>query len=85
DVRSGATLRTIGCYEARHAMHVIQLSATPQGNGYQATVTFPDGVSLSSAETYPTIAEAIAAAARKLLDMPDRLEALDKRTSASAS
>ena len=30
-------------------------------------------------------AEAIAAAARKLLDMPDRLEALDKRTSASTS
>ena len=66
-------------------MHVIQLSATPKGNSYQATVTFPDGVSLSSAETYPTIAEPIAAAAGKLLDMPDRLEALDKRTSPSAS
>jgi hypothetical protein len=59
-------------------MSAIQLSATPKGNGYQATVTFPDGVSLSSAETYPTIAEAIAAAARKLLDMTDRLEALER-------
>lgn len=66
-------------------MPTIELSATPKGNGYQATVTFPDGVSLSSAETYPTIAEAIAAAARKLLDMPDRLEALDKSASPSAS
>jgi hypothetical protein len=66
-------------------MPSVQLSATSKGNGYQATVTFPDGVSLSSAETYPTIAEAIAAAARKLLDMPDRLEALDKRTSPNAS
>ena len=66
-------------------MHTIQLSATPKGNGYQATVTFPDGVSMSSAETYPTIAEAIAAAARKLLDMPDRLEALGKSALPSAS
>ncbi|WP_373852115.1 hypothetical protein [Bradyrhizobium sp.] len=66
-------------------MHTIELSATPKGNGYQATVTFPDGVSMSSAETYPTIAEAIAAAARKLLDMPDRLNALGKSASPSAS
>jgi hypothetical protein len=55
----------------------ITLSAPPKGNGYQATVTFPDGVSMSSAETYPTIAEAMTAAALKLLDMPERLEALD--------
>ncbi|HLG87395.1 MAG TPA: hypothetical protein VKZ79_09395 [Alphaproteobacteria bacterium] len=66
-------------------MSAIQLSATPKGNGYQATVTFPDGVSMSSAETYPTIAEAIAAAARKLLDMPDRLNALGKSASPSSS
>jgi hypothetical protein len=59
-------------------MLTVTLSATPKGNGYQATVTFPDGVSISSAETYPSIAEAIAAAALKLLDMPDRLEALDR-------
>ncbi|WP_298277597.1 hypothetical protein [uncultured Bradyrhizobium sp.] len=66
-------------------MATIQLSATPKGNGYQATVTLPDGVSISSAETYPTIAEAIIAAARKLLDMPERLEALDKPDPRSAS
>ena len=58
-------------------MTEIRLSATPKGNGYQATVSLPDGVSISSAETYPTIAEAIAAAARKLIDMTDRLQALD--------
>jgi hypothetical protein len=41
-------------------------------------VSFPNGVSISSAETYPTIAEAMTAAALKLLDMTDRLEALDR-------
>jgi hypothetical protein len=60
------------------AIPTIVLSATPKGNGYQATVVFPGGVSMSSAETYPTIAEAITAAAKKLLDMPDRLSALDR-------
>lgn len=59
-------------------MTTITLSATPKGNGYQATVTFSGGVSISSAETYPTIAEAMTAAALKLLDMPERLEALDR-------
>lgn len=60
-------------------MPTITLSATPKGNGYQATVTFPhDGVSISSAETYPTIAEALTAAALKLLDMPERLAAMDR-------
>lgn len=59
-------------------MPTIKLSATPKGNGYQATVTFPDGVSISSEETYPTIAEAISAAAIKLLDMPERLVILDR-------
>jgi len=58
-------------------MLTITLSATPKGNGYQATVTFPDGVLMSSAETYPTIAEAMTAAALKVLDMRERLEALD--------
>ena len=58
-------------------MPTITLSATPKGNGYQATVAFSDGVSMSSAETYPTIAEAMTAAALKLLDMRERLEALD--------
>ena len=59
-------------------MPTIQLSATPKGNGYQATVAFPDGVSINSAETYPTIGEAIAAAAMNLLDMPERLARLDQ-------
>jgi hypothetical protein len=63
-----------GCF----TMTEIKLSATPKGNGYQATVSFPNGVAMSSAETYPTIAEAIAAAATKLLGMTDRLEALDQ-------
>ena len=62
----------------RSVTFTITLSVTPKGNGYQATVTLPDGVSMSSAETYPTIAEAMTAAARKLLDMPKRLEALDR-------
>ncbi|MCQ9156882.1 hypothetical protein [Acidomonas methanolica] len=60
-------------------MPTITLSTTPKGNGFQATVIFPgDGVSISSAETYPTIAEALTAAALKLLDMPERLEAMDR-------
>jgi hypothetical protein len=59
-------------------MPTITLSATPKGNGYQATVTFSGGVSMSSAETYPTIAEAMTAAAIKLIDMPERLKALDE-------
>ena len=59
-------------------MTEIKLLAEPKGNGYQATVSFPNGVSISSAETYPTIAEAMTAAAPKLLDMTDRLEALDR-------
>ena len=59
-------------------MTEITLSATPNGNGYQATVTFPTGIAVSSAETYPTIAEAMIAAAQKLLAMPGRLAALDR-------
>lgn len=66
-------------------MSTITLSATPKGNGYQATVTFSDGVSMSSAETYPTIAEAMTAAALKLLNMPERLEALDRTEAPAAS
>jgi hypothetical protein len=58
-------------------MVTITLSATPKGNGYQATVTLPNGVSMSSAETYPSIPEAMTAAAMKLLDMPERIEALN--------
>lgn len=55
----------------------VTLSATPKGNGFQATVTYSNGVSISSAEAFPTKAEAISAAAMKVLDMPDRLEEFD--------
>lgn len=63
--------------DRRISTTAITLSASPKGNGYQATVTYPDGVSISSADTYPSIAEAMTVAALKLLDMPDRLSALD--------
>jgi len=58
-------------------MSSVTLSATPKGNGFQATITYANGVGISSAESYPTKAEAISAAAMKLLDMPERLEAFD--------
>ena len=58
-------------------MSSVELSATPKGNGYQATITYPDGVSVSSAEAFPTRSEAISAAALKLLEEPDRLDRLD--------
>lgn len=62
-------------------MTTLTLSATPKGNGYQATVTFPDGVSISSAESYPSVGEALTAAALKVLEMPERLEALEAQDS----
>ena len=62
-------------------MTTLTLSATPKGNGYQATVTFPGGVSISSAESYPSVGEAITAAALKVLEMPERLEALEAQNS----
>ena len=58
-------------------MSSVTLSATPKANGFQATITYASGVGISSAESYPTKAEAILAAAIKLLDMPERLEAFD--------
>jgi hypothetical protein len=54
------------------------LSTTPKGDGFQATVAFTTGASISSAETYSTIAEVIRAAALKLLDLPERLEEMDR-------
>lgn len=54
----------------------VRLSATPKGNGFQATIALPDGVSIGSAESFATEAEAIVAAAEKLLQMPDRLTRL---------
>lgn len=58
-------------------MASVTLSATPKGNGFQATLNFSNGVAISSSESYPTQAEAITAAALKLLDLPDRLEEFD--------
>jgi hypothetical protein len=52
------------------------LTATPKGNGFQATIIFSDGISISSAEAFPSEPEAILAAAEKLLQMPERLERL---------
>ena len=59
-------------------MTQVTLSATPKGNGFQATITFDGGLSISSAEAFPTQSEAISAAALKLLDMPERLARLDR-------
>jgi len=56
----------------------VRLSATPKGNGFQATITYPDGVSMSSEEAFPSAAEAIVAAANKLLAMPVRLQPTDE-------
>ena len=35
-------------------MSSVTLSATPKGNGFQATVTFSNGVGIGSSESYPT-------------------------------
>jgi hypothetical protein len=45
-------------------------------DGFQAALIFEDGVRISSAETFPDKRDAIAAAAMKLLAMPDRLNRL---------
>jgi hypothetical protein len=62
----------------RRGMAQITLSTTPKGNGYQGTITYSYGVSISSAETFRTIAEAISAAAIKMLEMPERLEEIER-------
>lgn len=58
-------------------MSSVTFSAAPKCNGFQATVTFANGVAISSAKAFPTKSEAIAAAALKLLEMPERLAAID--------
>lgn len=61
----------------------VPLSATPKGNGFQARIALPNGVSISSAESFPAKAEAIVAAADW---KPALLPADDQRRStASAS
>lgn len=59
-------------------MSSVTLSTMPKGNGFQVTITYSNGVSISSAEAFPSEAEAISAGALKLLDMPERLEYFDK-------
>nr|WP_310023147.1 hypothetical protein [Croceicoccus sp. BE223] len=54
----------------------MRLTATPKGNGFQATITFSNGVAISSAEAFPSEAEAMLAAAQKLLEMPERIQRL---------
>jgi len=58
-------------------MTSVTLSASPSGNGFQATVSSSGGVSMASAETWPSEVEAIAAAAVNMLAMPERLRRLD--------
>lgn len=59
-------------------MTTVTLSATPNGNGFQATVAFSHGLAMSSAVTFPTRSEAFTAAALKLLDMPERIDRFDQ-------
>jgi hypothetical protein len=60
------------------AMAQINLSPTPKSNGFQGPITNSYSVSKSSAETFPTMAEAISVAAIKMLEMPERLEEIDR-------
>lgn len=60
-----------------------QLKCNTEGQRLSGTITYSYGVSISSAETYPTIAEAISAAAIKMLEMPERLEEIDRSEFAS--
>jgi len=59
-------------------MSSVTLSTMPKGNGFQVMITYSNGVSISSAETFPSESEAISAGALKMLDMPERLEYFDK-------
>jgi hypothetical protein len=59
-------------------MAQITLSAAPRGSDYQQAIIYCYGVSKSSAGQSPTLAEAISAAAIKLLEMPERLEEFDR-------
>lgn len=63
-------------------MASVTLTATPSGNGYQASLTYSTGVSLSSSQVYPTIEEAISTAAFTLLRMPERLQEFDREAEA---
>lgn len=53
-------------------MAKIALSAAPTVNVYPGMIAYFRGVSRSSAETFPTLVEAIPAAAIKMLALPGR-------------
>lgn len=59
-------------------MAKIAFSAAPTGNGYQGTITCSRDVSVSSAATFPTLVEAITAAAIKMLELPRGTEKIDR-------
>jgi hypothetical protein len=57
-------------------MNDVRLTATLKRNGYQATSPFPTASRSTRRKPFPSIPEAIRAAALKLMDMHDRIEAL---------
>lgn len=59
-------------------MAKIALISAPTGNGHQGTIPCSRDVSVSSAETLPTLVEAISAAAIKMFEMPERVEEIDR-------
>ncbi len=59
-------------------MAKIAPSAAPGGHGYQVTIAYSRAVSIGSAETFPTLVEAITAAAIKMLELPGRTEKIDR-------
>ena len=59
-------------------MAKIAPSAAPRGHGYQVTIAYSRAVSISSAETFPTLVEAITASAIKMLELPGRTEKIDR-------
>jgi hypothetical protein len=67
-----------GQRKAARTIARIALTAAPTGNGFQGTITYFRAVSISSAETFPTLVEAITAAAIKMLELPGRTEKIDR-------
>ena len=59
-------------------MAKIALISAPTGNGHQGTIPCSRAVSISSAETFQTLVEAITAAAIKMFEMPERIEEIDR-------
>jgi hypothetical protein len=63
----------------------IALSSAPTGNGYQGTIAFSRAVSISSAETFPTLVEAITGAAIKVLELPGQTQKIDRSERAGSA